>query len=286
MLLSNSRTNTVGASPLIICTVPGSSLCREKALRSDTPLPSLRTVQHAKLTLKRRSRSKLSQPPQLKHARPRLSTCTPDAQSVHVSNTCRGKPQLTHTAPTLTRHAAQRQQRKKRDSRPKNKFVAPCFPVTRRFKKRPYLTSFKLAAHGFIHRFERLNAGTAIPAAIASLCVDYAFEREAGVFQIGFQLHRVLKKTKRHSVTRTMVVALVAQYLKLSDVSEAQLYVDELVRLRYIAAVQLNEDKYHTLFVVNSMKGESPRKLAPKDPLYEIPIDAALQFNAGRKSMK
>lgn len=102
-------------------------------------------------------------------------------------------------------------------------YFAPCFPVTRRFKKRPYLSAFKLAANGFVHRFERSGDGVLIPGAITALCVAYAFEREAGVFQIGYQLHHVLKKIKRHSLTRQKVTALIAQYLQLSDAAEVKL---------------------------------------------------------------
>jgi len=259
MLLSNSRTNTVGNS-FHMCTV----LPEFKPSINESK-PSLRTVEHAQLTLKHRSSTVLKSA----HSRPRLSMDR-EPSKTHKS---RNKLQLTRVAPTQTRRDA-KQQQKKRNRRSRFDYCAPCFPVTRRFKKWPYLTSFKLAANGFLRRFERSDVGCTIPAAIKSLCVDFAFEREAGIYQIAYQINRVMKKINKHSVTSKMVSALVAQYLKMGDSeSEVTEFVSEMVRLRYIAEVQLDQhrgDKYHQLFVSET-----------KEPLYVIPIDAALQF--GRK---
>lgn len=124
-----------------------------------------------------------------------------------------------------------------------------------------------------MRRFEDSDEGIAlqIPAAIRSLCVDFAFEREVGIYQIAHHLHRVMKKIKKHSVTRKMVSALAAHYLKTDDLAEVQSVVDAMVRLKYICEVQLREEKYHALFTA---------KMNPKhsQALYCVPIDAALQF--------
>jgi len=199
----------------------------------------------------------------------------PFTKSVHMPP----KPQLTRSSTTSV-SAAVPQKKKRRDSRPRYEWFAPCFPVTRRFKKKHYLTSFKLCARGFIRRFERSDDGITIPAPIASLCVDFAYEREAGLFQIGYELHRAMKKTRRHSVTRQTVTALVALFLKLGDSeaakAEVQLYVDEMVRLRYLSQVKLMDAKdYHTLFVTST---PVPKRIGTEQPLYEIPVDAVLQF--------
>ena len=124
---------------------------------------------------------------------------------------------------------------------PRDSVLRHNFDVMHQFKRRCFLIDGQAVLRGFIRRNECLLEGRRVVPGIVDLCASYYVDDEAGIFQIGHKLHRILKKAKRHSITMEMARALTDKYLESKGDQTAMwretksaLFCSELVRLGYL----------------------------------------------------
>ena len=143
----------------------------------------------------------------------------------------------------------------------------PCFNVIRIYKKKPYLTNANAVADGFM----RQSMNDSVPRDLMVLFRAYAFDIDAGLFQIAYHIHAALKKLKQRGITMRVVKLLIQQYLRVTE-SKAAFYGDELVRFQYLEAVKdENNSALHALLGVGGSGTAS---------VYRIGMDSILKFNA------
>jgi len=134
---------------------------------------------------------------------------------------------------------------------------------------------------GFIRRNESQLNGRRVVPGIVEIVASYYVDGEAGVFQFGHKLHRILKKAKRRGVSLKMVRALMEKYLsqKASATIKADVDIefccDELVRLGYLVPIQKRSSEGRSIMIPNNTANGGQDG---EWTLYRIPMDKVLEF--------
>jgi len=152
---------------------------------------------------------------------------------------------------------------------PQESILQHNFSVIHHFKKRLFLQYGENVLRGFIRRNESDLQGRRVVPGIINICISYYVDDEAGIFQIGHRLHRVLRKSRRRTIALKTVRAFLEQYVQNKGrgmISVKNVDIDficnELVRLGYLVPIG---------------KGTRSCELSETN-LYQIPMGKVLEF--------
>jgi len=115
--------------------------------------------------------------------------------------------------------------------------------VIHSFKKKPFLLYAENVLRGFMRRNES-ECGRMVPG-IVDIVSAYYVDEEAGIFQLGHRLHRVLKKTPRRTMSLPTARALTERHFEQKGrgmvsvkVVDINFVCNELVRLGYLVPIR------------------------------------------------
>ena len=114
----------------------------------------------------------------------------------------------------------------------------PCFDVIAQYRL-SYMTTACLVSYGYIRQFSAQHRGLLVPQDLMALFNDYAFEFEAGLFQIAYHLHRALIRMRQRAISETMLKKLIEKYVATTDENEIAFCCQQFVRIGLIQQGQL-----------------------------------------------
>merc|ERR1719411_608804 len=110
----------------------------------------------------------------------------------------------------------------------------------------PYITHSGIVVSGYIREIEiKLfdNECYSVPSGIMDLCKQYYFDRNQGIFQLGCNIHSILKQLKQKSMSKKVVKVLIRKYLSVKNKRKIMMYFNELIRLKCIEPIPKANNK-------------------------------------------
>jgi hypothetical protein len=143
------------------------------------------------------------------------------------------------------------------------------------FASYPYMDYGEVCIFGYIRQNAECEFRINVPKDITDLCKRYSFVYEDALFQIKNEISNVLKMVNKKLVTIKLLTVIIAKYLSTGYLSKGlkhnlkdkqiTFYVQELIRLKYIVAVNLNVNQYIDTIL--------PNRSNQFNQLYRINID-------------
>jgi len=153
------------------------------------------------------------------------------------------------------------------------------FDILRKFQKRSFLNHGDCVVRGFVRKKQRVLGDRHVVPGIVGIVATYYVDGEAGIFQLGFNIHALTKRANLRTISDKILRKLMVKFLERRAIvgtavnaKRIDFYRAELVRLGYLKV----EDR--------RLNGLESNAIDSMGPVYTIPLGKQIEFSCLKSS--